>query len=320
MNGKNKGWLIAATLLVIVGTAVFAGAMQYLKWDFKKLNTVHYETKVYDITKKFDDISIFTSITDVTFELASDGECKVVCREAANMPHSVLVKDDTLEITWTDNRTLTDHIVIEGEETEITIYLPHAEYDALCIEETTGDIVISEAFIFKSIEIHTSTGDVECYASAEDGFITETDTGDIKAENISTDTMELFTTTGHITLGNIDCSGTVQISVSTGESNISGVRCESFITNGGAGDITLTDVIAEGVFSVERTTGDVVFDSCDAAEIFVRTDTGDVKGSLLSEKYYVVNTDTGDVNVPKTMGGGKCEIITDTGDVEMTEV
>ena len=80
----------------------------------------------------------------------------------------------------------------------------------------------------------------------------------------------------------------------------------------------MNNVIAAEKFSIKRSTGDVKFNSCDATEIYVKTDTGDVSGSLLSNKVFFTNTDTGDVEIPKTMDGGKCEIITDTGDIKIT--
>ena len=54
----------------------------------------------------------------------------------------------------------------------------------------------------------------------------------------------------------------------------------------------------------------------DAAELYIKTDTGDVVGSLLSDKTFLVETDTGRREDPKTTTGGRCEIKTDTGDVE----
>ena len=69
---------------------------------------------------------------------------------------------------------------------------------------------------------------------------------------------------------------------------------------------------------MERSTGDVRMEGCDAAEIFILTDTGDVAGSLLSDKVFVVETDTGDVDVPRSAAGGRCEITTDTGDIRIT--
>ena len=59
------------------------------------------------------------------------------------------------------------------------------------------------------------------------------------------------------------------------------------------------------------------FNACDAAEIYVETDTGDVKGTLLSDKVYIVFTDTGKINVPKAVTGGRCEISTDTGNIKI---
>ena len=319
MKRKNKGLLIAAALLVIAGFAICAGVMILFDWDFSMLNTVDYETNVHDISGTFDNISINTDTADITFELSENGECKVVCREIKKMPHSVLVKDGTLEITRTDKQKVTAHIGIAMEVPAITIYLPSSEYDLLYIKETTGDITIPKEFCFENIEICATTGDVECYASAEENFIIETDTGDITSEYISADTIELSVTTGDIKLGNVDCGGTLKIGVSTGESYVHGVRCENLVAEGNSGDITLTDVIASGSLYVERSAGDVAFERCDAAEIFILTDTGDVSGSLLSEKYYVISTDTGDVNVPRTTGGGRCEINTDTGDITITE-
>lgn len=79
----------------------------------------------------------------------------------------------------------------------------------------------------------------------------------------------------------------------------------------------MKNVIATEKFSIERSTGDVTFDGADAAEIFVKTDTGDVKGSLLTDKVFITETDTGRVDVPKTTIGGRCEITTDTGDISI---
>ena len=96
------------------------------------------------------------------------------------------------------------------------------------------------------------------------------------------------------------------------------MECKNLITRGNTGDVSLENVIATEMFSIERSTGDVRFTDCDAAEICVKTDTGDVTGSFLSDKIFITNTDTGSVNVPKTVIGGKCEITTDTGDIKIT--
>ena len=76
-------------------------------------------------------------------------------------------------------------------------------------------------------------------------------------------------------------------------------------------------MIAEESISVERSTGDVRLDRCDAGELSVKTSTGSVAGSLLSEKVFVTHTDTGRVDLPATAVGGKCEITTTTGNIRI---
>lgn len=65
-------------------------------------------------------------------------------------------------------------------------------------------------------------------------------------------------------------------------------------------------------------TGDVHLDGCDAATLKIETDTGNVTGTLLSDKVFLAHTSTGDVNVPHTNTGGRCEITTDTGDIDVS--
>ena len=80
----------------------------------------------------------------------------------------------------------------------------------------------------------------------------------------------------------------------------------------------MENVIAEQMITIERSTGDVIFDKCDAFELLIKTDTGNVTGSLLTDKIFIANSDTGHINVPETTTGGKCKITTDTGDIAFT--
>ena len=68
---------------------------------------------------------------------------------------------------------------------------------------------------------------------------------------------------------------------------------------------------------MERDTGDITFDKCDASDIYIKTSTGDVKGTLLTEKVFYTQTSTGNIDVPKTVNGGRCEITTSTGNIKI---
>ena len=320
MRTRTKVWLIIAASLVSIGGILFAGVMTTLRWDFMELATVKYETNTYEISEAFDGISMNTDTADIVFAFSDDGKCRVECHEEENAKHSVTVEDGTLTVELIDERSVYDFIGYIGlnfGSPKITVYLPKAEYTSLLIHEDTGDIEIPKDFTFKDIDISLSTGDVDFCASASEMIKIKTSTGDIRVENISTGSLDLSVSTGKVTVSGVTCEGDVTVGVSTGKAYLTDIACENLVSNGSTGDISLKNVIAEENFSIKRSTGDVKFDGSDAAKIFVETDTGDVEGSLLTEKVFITETDTGSVDVPKTTTGGKCEVSTDTGDIKL---
>ena len=317
MRTRTKVWLVIATTLVLLGCILFAGVMSTLRWDFMKLSTVKYVTNAYEVSEAFDGISIKTDTTDIVFALSDNGNCKVECYEEETSRHFVTVEDNTLVIKMNDSKSWYDYIGMNFGSPKIIIYLPVTEYGSLFINGDTGDVEIPNDFMFKDVDISLGTGDVNFCASASEMIKMKMSTGDICVENISAGALELSVSSGKVTVLGVSCEGDVTVGVSTGKAYLTDIACESVISSGSTGDISLNNVIATEKFSIERSTGDVNFISCDAAEIYVKTDTGDVTGNLLSNKVFITDTDTGSVNVPKTVGGGRCEITTDTGDIKI---
>ena len=298
MNKAAKKWLIAAASLVVIGAITFAAAMMAHHWDFSRLSTDRYETNTYEISEDFSDIELNTETADIIFAASGDGACKVVCYEKENVKHSVSVRNGTLTISAADDREWHGYIGISAHSPKVTVYLPKAEYASLVIEESTGDIEIPNKIRFDSADISLSTGD-------------------IRLSNMSAGTLGISSSTGEIIVSDVTCTGDMTASVSTGEVKMMNVTCQNLLSTGSTSDVYLRNVIAAEKLSVERSTGDLVFDSSDAAEIFVKTSTGDVTGSLLSEKVFITESSTGDISVPKTVTGGKCEIKTSTGDIKI---
>ena len=318
MRTRTKVWLIIAAFLVLIGCFLFVGIMSMLEWDFAKLSTFKYETNNYEIAENFNNISIITDTADILFVPSETPKASVVCHEQKNAKHSVTVNNGKLVIEIVDTRKWYEYIGINLGTLKITVYIPRDEYGALFVKSSTGNVEIPTEFKFENIDISESTGNVTNYASASENIIIKTSTGNIRVENVSAGTLDLSVLTGGITVSNVTCEGNVKTNVSTGKTNLTNIECKNVVSNGNTGAISLKNVIAAEKFSIERSTGDVKFDGCDAAEIFVRTDTGDVTGSLLSNKVFVVEADTGSVDVPKTATGGKCEITTSTGDINIS--
>ena len=286
----RKTILTIAAISVVVGLVILTASLALSDWRFDMF-TAKYETNTYIVTEDFDDIFINADTADISFARSEDGSCKVVCRE--RKAHGVDVKSGKLTISSPSMKWYE----LIGLSTEITVYLPENEYRALYINNDTGDVSVPEGLTFESAEVILSTGNASFSASAKE-------------------TLKVKTSTGNVSVRDTEC-GDVGITVSTGKTTLENVRCKSLNSDGSTGKLSLKNVVADGVISVNRSTGDVVLDMCDGAELVIETDTGDVRGTLLSEKIVFAYTDTGSVDIPQSTVGGKCQIKTDTGDIKI---
>ena len=318
MSERRKIGLVIASSLVLIGGIIFGSVMTMLNWDFTKLSTTKYETNTYEIDEEFSNISIVTDTADMVFVPSENAKSSVVCYEQKNAKHSVTVRNGTLVIEVVNTKKWYEYIGINFGTPKITVSIPQGEYITLSVKSSTGDVEIPKEFTFESMDISESTGNVKNDASASGTIKIKTSTGDIRVENISAGALDLSVSTGSVTISEVVCEGNVKIRVSTGKTALTDITCKNVTSSGNTGGFSLKNVIAAEKFSIERSTGDVKLDSCDAAEIVIKTDTGDVKGSLLSNKVFITQTDTGRVDVPKTGIGGRCEITTDTGNIHIT--
>ena len=318
MKTTTNIWLTVAAALVLAGGLGFFFIMSAVRWDFSSLSKAKYQTNTIEISEKFRNISIKTETEDITFIPSPDKKCRVEFYEHEKVKPVASVQDGTLSVSAKDTRRWYEQISLFSGAPKITVYLPQSDYGSLVIEESTGDISIPGGLTFAEIGIKVSTGDVDCDASSEGPIRIKTGTGHIHAENISAGELDLSVSTGKIEVSSADCRGNMNVSVSTGKTMLKDAACKDLISTGSTGDIALENVTASGTISIKRSTGDVKFDRCDAGELSVITDTGDVTGSLRSEKIFIAESDTGRIEVPETTSGGKCRISTDTGKIIIT--
>ena len=307
--------LIVAAVLIVAGIALFVVTMAVNGWDFSLLDYAKRETVTHAVREEFSKIRIDTDCTNICLAPSEDGTCYVFCEETEKETYAVAVSGDTLTIQKNDKRSWYEHFNF-GKSYALMLFLPKTEYDALEIKARTGDIEIPQGFAFAEISIATTTGFVECDARSESMAIAAS-AGNITVADTSAGSISISVSAGKVRVSGVTCDGDLSVSVSTGRTELEGVRCRNLTSTGSTGRLVMTDVIALGKLFAKRSTGDVKFDGCDAGEICVKTGTGDVTGTLLTDKVFFTETDTGDVNVPKTTTGGRCEITTDTGDIEI---
>ena len=318
MKRSNLVLLIVATSLVVAGSLIFALGIAMSNFNFSSLDTSKYTEKIVVITEDFDNISIDTKLSEISFLPTEDEKCSVISYEKEVLPNSITLEGDTLVIKTVDERKWYEHISIGGFKTpKLTVYLPKSEYKSLFVKSSTGDLDIPSGFFFGSVEINSSTADVSFLSSGKDIKI-KLSTGNADLTNMSAESIDITTSTGHITLSSVSCTDEIKTKVSTGKTKLHSVKCGKLSSEGDTGDVSMTDTVVSGLMYFKRDTGDIKFEKCDAEEINIETSTGNVKGSLLSEKIFVVNTDTGKKRVPESLSGGKCKITTDTGDIIIT--
>lgn len=303
----SKKCLIIASVIVIGCIVIFGGSMLMAK----------YETNRYDVSEDYKNISIAANAADIVLATSENEDTYVVCQEPKNTLCNVSITDGTLSVWLADTRNWYERIANIFHTPKITVYLPQGEYGFFSVLGDTGDVEIPNDFCFESMDISESTGNVRVCASVSDTAKIKATTGNIRIENISAGALDLSVSTGRITLSDVTCKGAIKANVTTGRTDLSDITCKNLLSSGSTGDISLRNVIAEEKFSINRSTGDITFSGSDAAEIFAQTDTGDVTGSLLTEKIFIAETDTGNIDVPRTVTGGRCEITTDTGDIEL---
>ncbi len=317
MNKKTKIWLMIATSLVLIGCIIFGGTMTMFGWNFKKLTTTEYETNTYELENEYQEISIVTKTADIFVAPSQNEKTSVVCYEPIHAKHQATVENGILTIRVIDERKWYDHVGVNFETPKLSVFLPLNEYGKISVNGNTGNVDIAKEFSFETVDVIQSTGNVTSYASVSNTMNVKTTTGSINVKNASANTVHLSVTTGKITASSFKGNSDIAINATTGKVDLQDIACKNITSKGTTGSLNLTNVVASQGMNLQRSTGGIVFDHCDAGELNIKTTTGSVRGSLLTSKVFLVDVNTGSVDVPKSITGGKCEIVSSTGSVKI---
>lgn len=301
MKEINKKSIIVAVFLIVIGITISFAVLAVINFDFIKLNTERYESKVYETEKSFSNITIKEIYSDIKIYSSSDDVCKVIYNEGERICHTLSVKNDTLIIGMEDNRKWYEYINISfgaSPEAEMLIYLPEREYDSLYVKAISGDIFIGSGLEFADAEILNTSGDVSMMSRANTLNL-ETVSGDISLQSLSGNSLKINTTSGEIELSDISLYELAAATTS--------------------GDIELSSVICDCEMMLESVSGDIELDYSDAGSLNIKTVSGSIDGELMTDKYFITDTVSGDVVVPTSdSSAGKCIIKTGSGDVKLT--
>ena len=315
MKSAKKIILIIATALVGVGIVIGIVGFGLMGGDIMALNMTERITNSYEVDNSFSNVAIESITADIHILPSEDGMCRVDCKETDKLYHTVTVENDTLNIIKRDTRKWYHHIGIFWGKMEVTVYLPKESYTSLTLNGDTGNVKVSESMSFTTVEITTHTGDVDIPSKVTESLAVSTDTGKININNARVDSLKATASTGKVTVVNSEANS-LTIKTSTGKVYLKDVKCRNIHAETSTGDVAAENVIADVDAVIRCSTGDVKLVGFEAQLIDIKTDTGDVYGELLSDKIFTAKTDTGKVNVPRSEAGGRCDVETDTGNIE----
>ncbi len=183
---KTVIWILIGVLLLLAGAGLFLGGGIAMDFDFSKWNTEETVTSTYDFSEEIRNITVDVDTAKIVFVPAEDGKCTVVCEESEKEKHQVEVKNGELRIISPERRSF--HISIGfnwNRNICITVQLPAGEYEKLRLETDTGAVEMPGDFSFSEAECESDTGAILWAAPVEGALELNTDTGAVKAGNVS---------------------------------------------------------------------------------------------------------------------------------------
>ena len=319
--------LVAGIVLCILGLAMEGFHMEDMVMS--KLTD-----KTIEIAEDFSNIRIDTNTTDVIVSLSQDDSCHILCRETQLQPHTARAENGTLILQQENYRKWYHYISINSGTPRVEIQLPKEEYESFTMDGNTGDVVISKDLSFADVKIDCSTGEVDVQSQVKKTLAIELSTGDILVSGVSCERLEARTSTGNIRILDVNCKDltgesntggqllenvqateNIQLSCSTGSIHFTRGSCRNLTVETSSGRQTMEYVVASGDVRMQSKTGNIRLTDFDGGTISLSATTGNVTGTVLSQKIFLAQTNTGRVEVPRCTSGGTCEITTDTGDI-----
>lgn len=320
MKKRTKIAIVIALICIVLGAVLAFFAMASVHFNFSQLNTVKYETKTHEIHDSFSNIRINAAEYDIHLLPSQSSTCKVIYPEGDYISYDISVENGTLTITPTDQREWYKNIGIywgSEIETVITVYLPEQEYADLYLKSLSGDISVPDDFAFSQAEVYSTSGEILYSAITGHDLTTQTTSGDLSLRNLTAGDINITSTSGEVELSNVKASA-ITAHCTSGDVSIQSTETKyGLLVETTSGEIELSDVIASTKIEIDTTSGEIELERCDAQGLFLKSNSGDISGTLLSEKRFVTDTTSGDVNVPNTapLIAGTCEVTTTSGDI-----
>lgn len=255
MKGLLKIFIVVGVALMIAGGICLGVG---IKNDVFARNIVENS---YTIEDDFNNISIDSSISDITIKVVDDDITTINTVEGEKYSFNVSVVDDTLTIEDEHKGKWLDNLTFFSKSYSVAISLNRSTFNNINIKASTGDVRISDLNV-DDIKIDLSTGDT-------------------KLSSVRCNTLDIDASTGDIKLIDTISSESLKIDVSTGDVVLDRFDSKDIYIKGSTGDVRGT-ILTDKVFDCHASTGSVKVPTSGETEekCYIKVSTGDIKISI----------------------------------------
>ncbi len=307
-----------SVVLIAIGVIVLGVALVASDFEFSTLlgsGSLEHSEQVFEDT--LETIHIEGMNADVHLLPSEDGRCHLIIDEMEKGSCSAETEEGVLSIYWTRKWHWKDIFNFSFGSPRLTIYLPEHPLSNLNILTTSGDIKIENC----------SAGQMEL----------ETDSGTIQVEKVQTTNFGARSSSGNLSIDALTCEQTARINTgsgdirlkggnashlefksNSGQSTISALQLDNLQGESKSGDVGLENVQVGQALNLTSTSGNLHLKNTDAFNFDLKSESGDIRGSLPSPKYFSASSGSGKVFIPESVPNqGNFNARSSSGDIQI---
>ncbi len=329
---KRKSTVIFIALICIIAGCIMAfSAFAMSGFELGKIKigdtltyTVDLETVDWGPERTFAELYVDCTLSNVRFEIASDGIFRLEYSEIEGVEVDVEIDDFTWRITEKDDRGWSQKIgVFDSSLPWMTVYLPEGNHGNVHVKTVSGNIhSLKEEYIFMALDASSVSGDVSVLNPILAEIKVETVSGDISVDGVN----------NPATLGKrgyVDQLGRVKFNTTSGD-----VYFADTVVHGGdgftvdtvSGNVEMSSVTCRGGGNfdnhfIETTSGNITLKNMSFSRMHTESASGNIDVTLTSPTYITAETFSGVVDVSgSSSSANKFKAETFSGNIKISVV
>jgi len=186
----------------------------------------------------------------------------------------------------------------------------------------TVTVNIPETWALDVVDLKTMTGDIDMSFNSVkvyDEVKLFNHTGDMHIEHVEALRLNAHTSTGDITISDVETSESFIVSQATGDMTLSRIDTDTFDVQSSTGDVVITSIHANDG-DINLSTGDITISNSTFDQLEADVSTGKINLNYVISNRYSLDSSTGDIKVVlSSLEDLRFDLETDTGKIKIND-